>query len=94
MSVVALLSIELHVRGACSLKDKRAVLRSLKDRLRKLNVALAEIDHQDLWQRARLGIVTISATRDGVDQSLEAVIDEIERYDPDIIVDTVLEWLA
>ena len=94
MPFVALLSIELHFPGARSLKDKRTVLRSLKDRLRKLNVAFAEVDHQDLWQRARLGVVAISTTRDGADRSLGAVVDEIERHDPDLIVDTVLEYLA
>ena len=94
MPVVGLLSIELHFPGARSLKDKRTVLRSVKDRLCKLNVAIAEVDHHDRWQRARLGVVAISATRDEVHRSLEAVVDKIERHDPGLIVDTVLEWLA
>ena len=46
-----------------SLKDKRMVLRRLKDRLRALNVAVAEVAHQDLWQRAGLGIVTVGVVR-------------------------------
>ena len=60
--VVALLSVELHLPGARSLKDKRMVLRRVKDRLAKFNVAVAEVEHHDLWQRAALGIVTISTT--------------------------------
>ena len=52
--IVGLLSVELHIRGARSLKDKRAVLRRLKDRLSRLNVAVAEVDHHDLRQRAEL----------------------------------------
>ena len=94
MAAVGLLSVELHLAGARSLKDKRMVLRSVKDRLRKLNVALAELAHQDLHQRARLGIVSIAATRDGVDRSLEAALDEIERRDPGVVAATDMEWLA
>ncbi len=48
MTVVGLLSIELHIPGAQSLKDKRTVLRGLKERLKKFNVAVAEVEHQDL----------------------------------------------
>ena len=94
MPAVGLLSVELHLPDARSLKDKRMVLRSLKDRLRKLNVALAELAHHDLHRRARLGIVSIATTRDGVDRSLDAVLDEIERRDPGIVAATDMEWLA
>jgi len=48
---------EMHLPYSQSLKDKRMVLRRVKDRLQKFNVAVAEVDHQDLWQRATLGIV-------------------------------------
>ena len=94
MPAVGLLSVELHLAGARSLKDKRMVLRSIKDRLRKLNVAVAELAHHDLHQRARLGIVSIAAARDGVDRSLEATLDEIERRDPGIVTASDVEWLA
>ncbi len=59
--VVAVRSWELQLAGCQSLKDKRRVLRSLKDRLhRQFNVSAAEVDHQDEWQRAALacGVVT------------------------------------
>jgi uncharacterized protein YlxP (DUF503 family) len=59
--VVGTLEVELHLPGATSLKDKRTVIRSLVDRLRRrFNVAVGEVDHHDLWQRATLGIVTVS----------------------------------
>ena len=62
---IAYLTIELRIEGAHSLKDKRQVLRSLKDRLRNsFNISIAEIDVTDLWQRATLGVVSISASRD------------------------------
>ena len=83
--VVGLLSLELHVGGARSLKDKRMVLRSLKDRLRRLNVAVAELDHQDLWQRAGLGIVTVGATEALVRRELDAVVEIVEQVEPGAI---------
>ena len=53
---VGLLTLEIHLPYAHSLKEKRMVVQRLRDRLRrKFNVAVAELDHQDLWQRAVLG---------------------------------------
>lgn len=77
---IGLLTLEIHIPDARSLKDKRQVLRSLKDRLRdRFNVAVAELDHQDLWQRARVGIVSISSDGRHLEESLEAVAAESER---------------
>jgi hypothetical protein len=92
--VVGLLSIELHLPGSRSLKDKRMVLRGIKDRLRKFNVAVAEIDHHDLWQRAGIGVVTISTTNVHADRELAAVVSEIERLEPGLITRTEVEYLA
>jgi uncharacterized protein YlxP (DUF503 family) len=92
--VVGLLSIELHLPGSRSLKDKRMVLRGIKDRLRKFNVAVAEVDHHDLWQRAGLGVVTVSTTNAHADQELAAVVTEIERLEPGLITRTEIEYLA
>jgi uncharacterized protein len=92
--VVALLSVELFLPGAGSLKDKRMVLRRLKDRLAKFNVAVAEVEHHDLWQRAGLGIVTISTARGHAEQELAAVADEIERLEPGAVTRTEIEFLA
>ena len=61
---IALLSVELYLPSSQSLKDKRMVLRRLKDRVGALNVAIAEVAHQDLWQRAGLGIVTVANSDD------------------------------
>ncbi len=55
---------ELHLEGCHSLKDKRHILRSVKDRLRqKFNVSVAETDHNDLWQRAELTVCVVSNER-------------------------------
>jgi uncharacterized protein len=72
--MIAFLTLELRIEGAHSLKDKRQVLRSLKDRLRaQFNVAVAELDHTDLWQRATLGVVSISDSRDYLDGLMQRV---------------------
>lgn len=77
---IGLLTLEIHIPDARSLKDKRQVLRSLKDRLRgQFNVAVAELDHQDLWQRALVGVVSLSGDARHLEQSLQAVFTESER---------------
>ena len=73
---VAVLTLEIHLPYAHSLKEKRFVVRKVKDRLRaRFNVAVAEMDHQDLWQRAVVGVVSISSDR----QNLEAVLEAVQR---------------
>jgi uncharacterized protein YlxP (DUF503 family) len=77
---IGLLTLEIHIPDARSLKDKRQVLRSLKDRLRgRFNVAVAELDHQDTWQRSQIGVVSLSNDEAHLTQSLQAIFDEAER---------------
>ena len=77
---IGLLTLEIHIPDARSLKDKRQVLRSLKDRLRgRFNVAVAELDHQDTWQRSQIGVVSLSNDEAHLTRSLQAVFDEAER---------------
>ena len=92
--VIAVLTVELHIPYAQSLKDKRMVLRRIKDRLQKFNVAVAEVEHQDRWQRAQLGIVAISTAADHVEQSLAAAADEIDRVEPGLVTRTEIEFLT
>ena len=92
--VVGLLSVELHLPLCQSLKDKRMVLRSVKDRLKKLNVAVAEVEYLDRWQRAGIGIVGVSNEADHVQQVLEAAKAEIERVEPGLITRTEFEFLT
>lgn len=77
---IGLLTLEIHMPEAHSLKEKRKVIRSLKDRLReRFNVAVAELDHQELWQRALVGVVSLSGDAKHLEQSLQAVFAESER---------------
>ena len=92
--VVGLLSVELHVHGSQSLKDKRMVLRRIKDRLKKFNVAVSEVEHHDVWQRAGLAVVTVSTEQAHADRELQAVANEIERVEPGLIARTEIEFLT
>ena len=66
--MIAFLTLELSIEAAQSLKDKRQVVRSLKDRLRsRFNVAVAELDASGLWNRATVGVVAVSDSRDYLD---------------------------
>ncbi|MGI8843664.1 MAG: DUF503 domain-containing protein [Gemmatimonadaceae bacterium] len=62
--VIGVVSWEVHLPGAASLKDKRSVLRSLKDRLHnEFNVSVAETGHHDVWQRAEITACTVATDR-------------------------------
>jgi len=92
---VGLCILEIHLPGAGSLKAKRQVLRSLKERLKAhFNVSVAEIDHQDLWQRATLGIVGIASARGPLEQTFASIQAEAERRIPGSILSSDVEFLA
>jgi len=89
---VGLLTLELHIADAQSLKDKRQVLRSLKDKLRgKFNVAVAELDHQDVWQGSVVGIVTLSTEEKHVREVLQKVLDEADEVLGSMLVNQAIE---
>jgi len=91
---VGLLTLELHLAEAQSLKDKRQVLRSLKDRLRaNFNVAVAELDYQDTWQRSVVGVVTLSNEDHHVEESLQKVLAEADRILGPLVVGHSVELL-
>jgi uncharacterized protein YlxP (DUF503 family) len=72
--VVSVVAWELHLNSCTSLKQKRAILRSLKDRLRgRHNVSVAETDHQDTWQRAEICVALVSSDRRRADEVLSRV---------------------
>jgi uncharacterized protein YlxP (DUF503 family) len=84
--VIGLLQVEMSLPEAHSLKDKRMVLRSLRDRiLNRMNVSVAETGDQDLWQSAEMAFVTVAAHKDVVEKRL-AEVSEILRGNPRHIV--------
>ncbi|HSG28900.1 MAG TPA: DUF503 domain-containing protein [Candidatus Krumholzibacterium sp.] len=91
--IVACLRIQLHLPGCTSLKEKRFVLKGLKDRLRtRFNVALCETDYQDKWQRSAIAIVTVSGTRRGADQTVQALTNFLERQERAVLMECEKEF--
>ena len=92
---IGLLTLQIHLHASASLKDKRRVIKSLTGRVRsRHNVAVAEIDHQDLWQRATLGIVGIAAARVPLEQTFSSIQSEVERKVPGEVLSCDLEFLT
>jgi hypothetical protein len=82
---------DLELHGCQSLKDKRSVLQSLKAALRrKLNVSVAEVEHQDLWQRAGLACAAVGSERRVVEETLREADAVIEAADGVRIIETVV----
>lgn len=74
---MAAMILDVHLPGCRSLKEKRSVLRPLLERLqRRFAVSVAEVDHQDLWQRAGLGVAAVS----GSGTVLAQLLDDVERF--------------
>jgi uncharacterized protein YlxP (DUF503 family) len=90
--IVACLRVQLHLPGCTSLKEKRFVLKSLKERLKgRFNIALCESGYQDKWQLAEIGVVTATTDRKGADSVLQAVINYIEKDHRTVLVDAERE---
>ena len=85
--VIGVLQFELTIPGADSLKAKRMVLRSLKDRVRRnFNVSIAEVDDNDLWQGAMLAVVVVANDKRFANQVLSKIVDFVERTH-DLVID-------
>jgi uncharacterized protein YlxP (DUF503 family) len=92
---VGLLVAHLHLPGVSSLKEKRQILRRLKDRLREHhNVSVAEVEHQDLWQRATVGVVGIASARVPLERTFASIQDEVERHTPGEVLSCDVEYLS
>jgi len=95
MATIGVLTLELRLEHSHSLKEKRHVVQGLKERLRhKFNVAVAEIDGQDLWQRATLAAVTVSSSHDFAEKVLRSVEDEAAALLGAALADASVEWLT
>ena len=95
MPAIGVITFELQMSEAHSLKDKRHYVKGLKDRLRsKFNVAVAEIGYQDLWQRGLVVAVTVSPDQARAEQILQLVEREAALMLGPLLVDATTEWLA
>ena len=94
MAAIGVLTLELRLEDSHSLKDKRHVVQSLKTRLRnKFNVAVAEIDYQDTWQRAAVAAVTVASDHVHAERVLRSVEEEAAALLGRDLVEATVEWL-
>ncbi len=87
--VVGIVRVDLHLPGARSLKDKRQVVRSMKERIReRVHASVAEVEYQDLWQRAALGIAVVAEDGAQVHELLNSARNIVESF----MQAQVLDW--
>ncbi|HOC91903.1 MAG TPA: DUF503 domain-containing protein [bacterium] len=92
--IVGALKVDIKIPGANSLKEKRHVLRSLKDNIRnKFNVAVSEVGHQDMWQRAAIGIAGVSSDRLFIEKEMARALQYIESRGDIEVIDASLEFI-
>ncbi len=83
----ALVRVELHLPLARSLKEKRAILNRMRDRALAIHAAFAETDHQDLWQRATLGLAVVAGSADRLQTGLDTLRRIIDGLHDAVVVD-------
>ncbi|MEE9522965.1 MAG: DUF503 domain-containing protein [candidate division NC10 bacterium] len=92
MMVVGTCRLELRIPDNSSLKGKRRILRSIKDRVRsRFNVSIAEVGYLDEWQRATLAVACVSNEAKVVDGMLSKVVDLIEEQGAALLVDCAID---
>ena len=92
--VIGVLRLTLFLSESGSLKGKRRILRSIKDRLRsQFNVSVAEVDYQDLWQKAQLAIALAATDREFADSVLQTILSKVESWRLAEIIDVEVEIL-
>jgi hypothetical protein len=86
--VVGTCKVTLYIPGGGSLKEKRMVLRRIKDRVRnKFNVSISEVDDGDLWQRSTLGVAVVSKDQVFANQVISAVVGMLESNGDTSVID-------
>lgn len=92
--VIGVLTIDLNIDGAFSLKEKRMVLRRIRDRVRhRFNVSLAEVDGNQVWNYSRLGIAVVANQQKHANQVLSKVLELIETIRGCTVEDVETEFL-
>ena len=94
MPAIGVLTMELRIEQAHSLKEKRHVVKSLKERLgNRHNISIAEVDYQDLHQSALLAAVTVSSSRQFAEQVLQAVERDAYHEVGEMLIRANVEWV-
>lgn len=91
---IAYCTLELYLPYAQSLKEKRMILRKAQDRLRaRFNFSISEIDYQDLWQRAKLGAVTVGPDNSVLERVTHEFVREAEQILDDLLIDCQVSFI-
>ncbi|MEJ2635670.1 MAG: DUF503 domain-containing protein [Calditrichia bacterium] len=92
--IIGLLTAEIFIPSANSLKEKRMVVKGLKDKIHnKFNVSVSEVDYQDKWQRALLGIAQVGNDYGFIEKNLNKIFNLIESNNNVEIIDHSFEYL-
>ena len=89
--VIGAFEVRLKVMGARSLKEKRKVLKSLKDRFSRMNISIAEVDDQDKWQAATIGIALVSNDAGYVNSAIDKIDKSLSEYPGVEVIHTKVE---
>ncbi len=91
---IAYCTLDLYLPYAQSLKEKRMVLRKAQDRLRaRSNFSIAEVEHQDLWQRARLAAVTVGADHNVLERVTQEFVREAESILQELLINCQVTYI-
>jgi len=93
--VVGTCRLELRIPEAASLKDKRQILRSIKDRVQnRFNVSIAEVGYLEEWQRATLAVACVSNEGRVGDEMLNKVVNYVEGHGQALLVDYSIDMMV
>lgn len=93
MSIVGLLEINIYIPEAHSLKEKRSVIKSIKDKLFRHNISFSEVGTQDIRQKCHLAIVAVGNEKFYVERTFNNVVNEIDRNNIGLTVSYNVDWL-
>jgi len=82
---VASVRVELHLPHVHSLKEKRSILNRIKDRMRNVGAAVAEVDHHELWQRARLTVACVAREHGELETLLEEAVRDLNGQEYELV---------
>jgi hypothetical protein len=85
--VIGSIVLDLHIPQSSSLKEKRMVVRSIKEKLKsKFNVSVSEVGNQDLWQSAHIAVVMVSPDKKQTEKMMQSIINFVESNFPEIYI--------
>jgi len=77
--LVGTLKVDVYIPGAASLKDKRQVVKGVIQRVQnRFNVSIAQMDDEDLWQRATIGVAMLGGSREHIERQLQLVLNFLD----------------